>query len=229
MKILEFENMFNVRDIGGYKCQGNKTIKYNKLIRSDAPKEMSDENIEYLLSNNIKTEIDLRTEFVTKNHPSTLQRDGRFNYHRVSINYGSQETLGTMPTYELYMKMCNDTKAFYDVFRLIVDEKDGIYLNCTAGKDRTGMVVAILMLFLGVDEEDVFHDYEVSAPLIDSKILKYASTHPGFPTSLGVSNYSDIYEWYALFIKKYGSAKNYLLSIGLTTDDLNVLKNKFLV
>ena len=78
MKFLDFKNMLNMRDCGGFETKNGYVTKYDTLIRSDAPKEMSEEEIEYLLSRNITTEIDLRTLSVIANYPSCLQKLNKF-------------------------------------------------------------------------------------------------------------------------------------------------------
>ena len=73
MKFLDFENMLNMRDCGGFETNDGYVIKYDTLIRSDAIKELSNNELQYLLDRNITTQIDLRTESVISNYPSMLK------------------------------------------------------------------------------------------------------------------------------------------------------------
>ncbi|MCF0116675.1 MAG: tyrosine-protein phosphatase [Bacilli bacterium] len=229
MKILPFTNMLNVRDIGGFKTKDGHIIKDDVLIRSDAPKDMANEDFQYLVDHNILFEIDLRTEEVTKVYPSSLLLDGRFEYIRYSLDFGGQQSLRTIPVPQIYCFICEQFDTIKTILKDIIYAPSGVYLNCTAGKDRTGIIVCLILLALGVDEKEALRDYSISAPLIDSKILQYCETHPTFPTTLGTSRLEDIEEWYLLFKKKYGDINQYLSLIGLSSDDIKALKNKFLI
>ena len=228
MKFLDFKNMLNMRDWGGFETKNGYVTKYDTLIRSDAPKEMSEEEIEYLLSRNITTEIDLRTLSVIANYPSCLQKLNKFKYYCFPIIEGSQITLSGSTVYDLYFKMIENKVNFKKIFKTIIDADGGVIINCTAGKDRTGIVIALILETLGVNENQIIDDYKISATYIDERIPLYRQTHPSFPTSLGVSNPEDMKTFLNMFHLKYGNAENYLLDIGLTKIDVEKLKAKFL-
>ena len=62
MRRIVCKNVKNLRDLGGYLTKENKVTKFNSIYRSDLPKDMSDEEINYLLNNKLTTVIDLRKE-----------------------------------------------------------------------------------------------------------------------------------------------------------------------
>lgn len=228
MKILEFENMLNMRDIGGYKGEGGKTTRFDTIIRCDAPKEMNEDEINYLLSRKINTEIDLRTDEVIEHYPSSLGSDSRFNYYHYGMKFGSQASLYQYGVQELYRLITECFDITSKIFKTIAHSEHGVIINCTAGKDRTGIVIAILLKLCGVSEEDIVNDYAISATLIDKNIPHYRLTHPQFPESLGVSNREDIEFFLKYFKDTYGNAYNYLIKIGLTDEEINNIKNKIL-
>ena len=228
MKFLDFENMLNMRDCGGFETNDGYVIKYDTLIRSDAIKELSNNELQYLLDRNITTQIDLRTESVISKYPSMLKDNDNFAYFSFPIVEGSQITLSGNKTSDLYLKLIENKKNFKAIFKAIINAEGGVIINCTAGKDRTGVVIALLFELLGVNELNIIDDYKVSASYIDQRIPKYRETHPEFPVSLGVSNEEDIKSFLAGFHKKYKSAQNYLLLAGLTKNDIERLKAKFL-
>ncbi|MGM9857715.1 MAG: tyrosine-protein phosphatase [Bacilli bacterium] len=228
MKFLDFENMLNMRDCGGFETSDGYVIKYDTLIRSDAIKELKDCELQYLLDRNITTQIDLRTETVIENFPSFLKNNDKFHYYSFPIVEGSQITLSGNKTSDLYLKMVENKKNFKSIFKAIINADGGVIINCTAGKDRTGVVIALLFELLGVNEISIIDDYKVSASYIDSRIPNYRKSHPEFPISLGVSNEEDIKSFLESFHNKYESARNYLLLAGLTKNDIERLKAKFL-
>lgn len=228
MKILPFENMLNMRDCCGYKSKHGGQIKEHMLIRSDAPKEMSDEEINYLLDNGINTEIDLRTNEVIAEHPSTLANIEGINYLHFPIAFGSQKSLTFYEVKDLYRLIIGSHNDLEKVFRAILNAPQGIIVNCTAGKDRTGIIVFVLLKLCGVSNEDIIEDYVISAPLINSKIEKYRETHPSFPATLGVSNRDDIEDFVKYFDETYHSAEEYLKILGFTDNEIETLRNKFL-
>jgi len=107
-------------------------------------------------------------------------------------------------------------KTMQKIFSDLANEQNyPIYLHCTYGRDRTGTICAILEAFLGVSKEDIKRDYEISS-------FSYGKLDR---------------EWFDSFVEKLDafegktlqqSAENYLLSLGLTEQELKNIKNIFL-
>lgn len=61
MRRIVCKNVKNLRDLGGFLTKENKVTRFNSIYRSNLPKDMSNEEIKYLLDNNLNTVIDLKT------------------------------------------------------------------------------------------------------------------------------------------------------------------------
>jgi len=209
-RILKIDGIVNVRDIGGWQTSDGKQIKQCLLYRGSELDGAVEKN--YKLSDNgkseminvlkIKTDMDLRNPNVNKEPFDALGEKVKHEYYNAP-QYASVFE----PDYRKTMQ-----KIFSD---LANEQNYPIYLHCTYGRDRTGTICAILEAFLGVSKEDIKRDYEISS-------FSYGKLDR---------------EWFDSFVEKLDafegktlqqSAENYLLSLGLTEQELKNIKNIFL-
>lgn len=219
----------NTRDIGRYVGINNRRIKSNMIIRSDILRYIQEEDKDYLVKRNIIHQIDLRTEDVVSRIPSSLSCDSRFIYHSIPIKEGSLKSLkpGTNIS-SLYMDMVKNTKAFYGIFKILSSIDEGVIINCTAGKDRTGVTIYLLLSLLGVDIETIKEDYLLSQKYIDEKLSEVCNVHSDFPKYLGEVKEEYFDGFHEKFIEKYGNVESYLLSIGITKEEIERIKERVL-
>lgn len=130
------------------------TIKY---IRSDVPEKLTDNETGWLLDNRITTAVDLRSEEETAERPCCLKDCEGFVYFNIPVTGGrcipnSREQLHTV-----YRQMLDgQMKKIVD---LIMNTKSNVMYFCTAGKDRTGVVSAVILKRLGFSNEVIIGDY----------------------------------------------------------------------
>ena len=228
MKRYFFNLTMNTRDLGGYDTKYHVKTKPLRFIRSDALNYINEEDKLFLIENNITLSIDLRTEYVTSRHPSKLSDDNRFKYYNFPFIEGSQITLTRENVSDLYLRMASNHDNFYRIFTLISESKENVIINCTAGKDRTGVLVCFLLLLAGVSEEDIVKDYEVSEIFIEEKINEVRAFDPSFPLSMGESKKEAMEGFLKLFFEKYRSIEDYLFTIGLTNEQIEKVRNKLI-
>ena len=218
----------NTRDLGGYDTKYHVKTKYLRFIRSDALNYINEEDKLFLIENNFTLSIDLRTEYVTNRYPSKLSSDNRFKYYNFPFIEGSQITLTRENVSELYLRMTSNHDNFYKIFSLISESEENVIINCTAGKDRTGVLVCLLLLLAGVSKEDIVKDYEVSEVFIEEKINEVRAFDPSFPSSMGESKKEAMEGFLKLFFEKYNSIENYLFTIGLTKKQIEKVRSKLI-
>lgn len=225
---LEFwDNHFkprNVRDIGGYPADGGGATKWKTFLRAEGLESITEQDAVFLYEYGIRTVIDLRfcSEF-EKNNTEYL-----FN-----IYTKNKITLVNMPlidnydeTRNLYIHILESGKKnIRQVFEYIGERLayGGIIYNCFAGKDRTGVLSALLLLLCGVSELDVLADYMVSSVYLRSLAEKLS-----LPNNALLSNPEFMDEFLIYLKKKYINAEQYLLSISISSKTIAGIKEQFI-
>lgn len=177
-----FEGAPNFRDLGGHKAAHGQRVRRGRLYRSDALAQLTDADLERLAGLEIGLLYDLRCADERNRHPNRwpagttpeticgsdadeLQALRVFDWRdRIDDpNFVTDSARQWM--LRAYAEM---PRLFAGVLGSIIDrfgepERPAALLHCTAGKDRTGFVSAILLLGLGVSHHDVFTDYMLSA------------------------------------------------------------------
>lgn len=132
----------NMRDLGGWRAMDGKRIRYGRLFRSACfGKRVDTDELKRL---GIKTDLDLRK-------PGGNKASDELDYVNLSA-----------PAYSAVVKE-DGRKWFRKAFAVLLDEKRyPIVFHCAKGADRTGTLAAIVELLLGVDENDVAKDWELT-------------------------------------------------------------------
>ena len=133
----------------------NNSLKY---IRSDVPNNITEDEILYLIKNKILTIIDLRTEEERKEKPCKLQYNKKFKYYCVPLT--SKIPLSSKDVSKSYIEMVD--KKLMNLIKIIENSKTNNLFFCNAGKDRTGVLSAILLDRLGKDKNYIINDYMIS-------------------------------------------------------------------
>ncbi len=112
MRRFPLSNTLNTRDLGGYPIDCGKVTRYNVFLRSDVPIQVSDNDIELLLSNNITTIVDLRSDDEVQSKPCAFENDKNFEYYHRKM-YGD----GCLPASvddvsDSYFEMVDEQKLY---------------------------------------------------------------------------------------------------------------------
>lgn len=168
MQCLDFDGLRNARDLSQF-----ENIKEKKLIRSEELNKLSNEDIKKMQEDlNVKVVIDLRTKKERK-HRDKIIPDAKYfnlpisNYKDLKNEPNKKlrkHKNGLFPNLCEYYKrlVSREKKDFWtNLFNIFLNNgKDGAILwHCVQGKDRTGVVAAVMSCCLGVDEKEVMDDY----------------------------------------------------------------------
>lgn len=173
-QFLPTEQVFNLRDIGGLDAAGGKKVKTGRVFRSDNFGQATDEDIRYVVEElGVRHVIDLR-------RPAELEQTGRFPeidgvaFHHFELRHIAWESV-RLQVYDdspqerivefLRQRYSGMMEAGFAAVRDSLDVialGEPVVFHCMAGKDRTGIVAAVLLSLLGVDDEDIAADYELS-------------------------------------------------------------------
>lgn len=236
-RMLKVESMTNIRDLGGYETQNGYYTKSHKFVRSTNPSNLSNEEKEYLYNYGLRVQIDLRSDFEVKQQPSSLI--GYRDIEYFNINLMKIKDLNVLPkgiaNYQdlagFYIFMLEANKEqFKEVFDIIYHHPyDTIMFNCSAGKDRTGVIAALLLDLAGCHEYDIVKDYAESyennlrlipelEKLIDTQNRAFLESEPRM-----MMKFLD-YLW-----NNYGSAKEYLVSCGIEEEKILEIMENFII
>src|SRR5439155_9395235 len=172
-RTLAFSTVFNFRDLGGLVGVHGRAVRHGRLYRSDGLHRLAGDDLTDFAELGIRTVLDLR-------RPDELEAEGRIvdspdrTYHHV--NFQSEVwpeadlTPEDMPRFlaDRYGEMADaalngDVPVGY-CLRLIADAQAlPLVFHCAAGKDRTGVLAALTLSLLGVDDDDVAFDYARTA------------------------------------------------------------------
>ena len=259
-RLVDIKSIENFRDIGGYETEEGKMVKWGYFYRCGSLHNVSGRDQEYLESMGIRTLFDLRSKLeVNSNKDIVLANCNYMNHSGISTMDDSfsqgnldmkmlimeliqkPEKLGELENFLIdgYKTMSTSTGAFKELFNVLKrEEGTPIIFHCTAGKDRTGVSAALILLLLGVDEETVINDYcmsnmyreETNNKQIESirGYIQDESILQGLKSLLGVKEsylrtslegIKEQYDSYEEFFEK---------SLGVSKKDIEVLREKYL-
>lgn len=228
MRRYPFKHMLNVRDLGGYPLSHSleRETKFGVFVRADVPVKIEDEEAAFLLERNISTVIDLRSVGELEEKPCAFASIRGFEYCFAPFWLGETLPKDAESVSALYFDMVDEKRSVAGVFKILANAPGGALFHCTAGKDRTGIIAALLLSACGVSKLDIIADYQVTYTYIQEMIRKLAAAYPDMSAWMGRSNPEFMEGFFRLFEAKYGSARDYLLKAGVTMEELNAVTAK---
>lgn len=250
VRTIYVDGVSNARDLGGYETTTGK-VNYGLLYRggklngTTSGEAITEEGkSEMLDSLKIKTEIDLRS---TGDDGGQTENaiGGGVNYIKISLgqyaNILDYETWSSLDKSEKSGNFdANNKNAIKQIFELLADKNNyPIYFHCNAGADRTGTLALLINGLLGVDEQSLIKDYELTTISRYGKRLRSSLTedNKAFTETGVMQNDGGNYVAMGLFIDSLKSAYtdggdineaiyNYLIEyIGLSNDTLDKIKS----
>ena len=225
MQRYNWGNTFNTRDLGYTPTISGRIVRPLRFIRSDNPHTVSDDVKDFLIKNNITTIIDLRDKKIANTSPSAFVSDDRFSCYNCSLSINAKAPNSKNDVIENYCRMIENDTAIADVFRTMASSTGGVLFHCQEGKDRTGIVSALLLLLAGVSDIDVYADYEISNVYLYEMIKKAKAMLPDYLLYLKI----EYIERVLVYLREtYGTVENYLLSKGVAETEIHIIKSKLL-
>lgn len=223
---LPLDGTYNTRELGGYPLQNGGVTRYNIFLRSDDLSQLTDKDKDFLHFYGIRTILDLRSEdecVKTENH---IMNDKRFDYKNVSL----MEYFDKFDDLYITIATTFSTKV-KETFEYIAERISygGILFHCMVGKDRTGVIAALLLSLVGASRADIVTNYMVSSVYLRPLFDEYIKTNPD------ISLHVNAMESKPIMIKSlldhiesnHGNVYNYLLSIGVEKAAIDNILSKF--
>lgn len=147
-----------------------------RWLRSDAPTAPTVRDIAFLLENSITHLVDLRSEKEKLRHPCPLAEHPSFSYNSLPVAGGNVMPDSVADVAPSYIRMVDQQMA--EIIRTIETSREGVLFFCTAGKDRTGVVSAILQHRAGLSREEIVADYLLSRDNVAQRLTAFGQQHP---------------------------------------------------
>jgi protein-tyrosine phosphatase len=164
----------NVRDIGGYRTADGRHTRWGQVFRSGGLSDLTEADQQYLAALGVKLVCDLRTMQEAARSPDRLPEG--IPYRALPV-YGDKEASDKLGISRLLLNLhrldglllesythsmiAEKGHVFGEALRGIADGLPAL-IHCTAGKDRTGILTALLLHILGVPEETIVADYTLT-------------------------------------------------------------------
>ncbi|MEE2875385.1 MAG: tyrosine-protein phosphatase [Chloroflexota bacterium] len=168
-RFYKFEQVFNVRDAGGYPTASGKNIRWKRIFRSAEHQRMSEVELRNFQSEvGIRTVIDFRSSGEA-NDPrgvGAISDAATKRYHfpmgDADSKYKSKRTGTWAPDYIGLLE--NQKDKWLEALNVVADsESYPVLFHCVTGKDRTGVFAVLLLGILNVSDADILSDYELSS------------------------------------------------------------------
>lgn len=199
---LLLQTMYNVRDLGGFATRDVQVTAFGRFLRADAPVRLNKADLEQLLDFPVRTVIDLRSQSEIGDKPNILRESPGVAYFNIPLlGFDLNEGIASVRQFsgnwtsvklsDLYIHLLEQAQEpLGQVFSQLAAARSGASLfHCSHGKDRTGLVAALLLMLAGVSDTDIIDNYQVSATYlkpwfdtfidqIPADILHFFNTHP---------------------------------------------------
>ena len=235
-RLLPLVGAYNFRDLGGYPTVGGGRTRWGRLFRSDTLHELTDDDLVVLRSVGLATVVDLRTA-------TEVERVGRgplagepVRYVHLSVLQDEGGEGRAAPVQvdddiaDRYLSYLATGRALVDAVALMADDTAfPLVFHCAAGKDRTGVLAALVLSCLGVERQVIVDDYVLTAARMDlilSRLRRdplYGDRVDDLPPQVFTVEAATMERFLARLDDRHGGARAWALEAGLTAADLDRL------
>jgi protein-tyrosine phosphatase len=236
---LAWEGLLNARDLGGYPTADGRQTRWGAVVRSDSPAALTPAGRLALLDYRVRSMVDLRLPAEVAAHPNPFAEPDTHGVAYANVSF--VEPAAPPPGDDT--RLADDYKGMLDRFREPVAAvmaaianapEGGVLVHCAAGKDRTGLIAALLLGLVGVAPETIAADYALTAECLRPRNEAWLEDGPGdreeraallarfAPTAEVMLEVLDHLH------KRYGGVEPYLLEAGVSPADLARLRERLL-
>jgi protein tyrosine/serine phosphatase len=172
---LAWEGCVNVRDLGGHSTADGGTTRFGAIVRADTVHRLTDAGWRDLIGHGVTRIVDLRFNEEREADPPaelpvevthvSLFGDGLDEHYAAQLDaLAAAAPTPADATKVVYLDFVERyASRFPAVFSAIAHAPEGaVLVHCHGGKDRTGLVVAMLLTLAGVPRDEVVADYAIS-------------------------------------------------------------------
>lgn len=183
---VEFQRLHNFRDLGGYRTQDGRTVRWGRLYRSDSlAKLQPGADWDRFAALDVRTVIDLRYpwEIAAKGR---VPHDEAIAYVNLSIEHRPYDQAQIDPGVDpwrfladRYAEVAFDgATELRQALEVIASADAPQVFHCASGKDRTGLLAGLVLSLLGVAEDDIVADFALTELATAGLIADWQAAHP---------------------------------------------------
>lgn len=243
-KFVDVQGSLNLRDLGGYRTQDGRAVAWGRVFRSDSLDYLTVEDADYIRSTlGIVAVLDLRSssEVVMKGGLQPEVTCGMRYYHLPlfergkllpMIGQGQPSARRLIDVYLWVLEKGGAQIAAALATLAAVDNLPAVFF-CSAGKDRSGILAAIILGLIGVDEKDITKDYVLTNRNIDRIIDRVRADFgdeefEGLPPEFLLAQPETMRALLDSLRRKYGSINDYVRAQGISDSVVIRLKKLLL-
>ncbi len=173
---LPLEGTYNVRDIGGYPTHDGRTTRWGMLFRADNLHRLTPDGQTALLERGVRTVLDLRRSDELQAAPDVFATVSHVQYRHLSLLTDSPPVArgNPAPLVETYRRILDERQDQVSTVLSALAAPGGLpaIVHCTAGKDRTGVIVALMLALAGVPAATIVADYALTAMYLGGEFMQ---------------------------------------------------------
>jgi protein-tyrosine phosphatase len=240
---LDWEGCLNVRDLGGHPTEDGAVTRMGAVVRADSVRRLTPAGWEALVGYGIRRIVDLRLAW-------ELEEDtpGEVPVEVVHVPFFEEVSLDKqIEIAELWLSAPDDVSATRDGYLEMLDSyranvaaaisavaaapEGGVLIHCMGGKDRTGLIAALLLRLAGVATADIAADYGLSSENIKPLWQLWVDdagddAERELRRRLSASPAEAMVQVLETLERDYGSAEAFLLHAGATQEELERARSR---
>lgn len=224
LRYYMFENIYQFRDIGGYRTIDGHLIAYNHFFRSSALYGLSVDDQRQIYELGVRTVIDIRTDKELVEQGQTLF-DPAFVVHVIHmpmvVDHALLTSLAVAPRSTSLITGVDLVQPFFrQFFETVSALEHAVVFHCSLGIDRTGLLTAILLDVAGVTHEEIISDFSRTNIYLAPRLPILRQRRPSYLTpqqfeQLIVAHPQAMRDLLQYIYQKYGNARGFLIQAGV--------------
>jgi protein-tyrosine phosphatase len=222
-RLLNFPSLLNARDLGGHLTLDGSRTRWRSLLRSDDLAQLTLEGLQAFSGYGIETVVDLRWPEEVVLSPTPITRVLKhIRYEQISLLTPTPQGWRTLRADSTAKDLWNRSmlenvrQELKEVLAVIAGASPGpLLFHCMAGKDRTGLIAALLLALADVEPEAIAQDYSESTENLREAYLKrYPDADPDAIIDVVQCPAAGVHNMLG-YLETFGGACNYLEEIGV--------------
>lgn len=233
---LEWEGCLNVRDLGGLPFLDGGETRWQSVIRADYPGTLTPAGLEAMLDYGVRTLIDIRSpQEAAAECYEWAETSGCRRLHLPIEKYYPHVGVLIRQATSLAETYCIMVDAYPDCIAAILGAvaeapPGGVLIHCQGGKDRTGVIVALLLSVVGVPDDAIAADYALSQarlwPEYEERLRQGRIAEPETLWTRPLADPATMYTLLNHLASGYGSLHAYLEQAGLSADQILQIRQR---